>query len=160
VTVGAGAGYGGYLQVGRSENGSYTITGAGGWGVGAELSVSTGSPTNDNITGPSLSFGDVIKGEGHAGSVTLSGELSTNNSFDIKGDYALDLLKISGQAGLEGTQLSAGGQWGPTVSGNLRDSSSRISAPVEPRASVGFGGLIFIGVHAGITFGGTPGPGG
>jgi RHS repeat-associated protein len=154
VTIGAGAGYAGYLQVGRSENGSYTITGAGGWGVGAELRVSTDSPTNSNVSGPALSFGDVITAEGHAGPIALSGGLSTNNSFDIRGDYSLDVLKFSGQVGLEGTKLSAGGQWGPSVTGNLGDSSSRFSAPFEPQASFGLGGMLFMGVHGGLTFGG------
>jgi len=155
VTVGAGIGYAGYVQVGRSDNGAYTITGAGGWGVGAELSVSTDSPTNSNISGPAISFGDVITAEGRAGYLTVSGALSTNDSFALNGNYSLDIFKVSGQGGVEGTKLSAGGQWGPTVSGNLGDSSSRISAPIEPQASMGFGGMFFMGVHAGVTFGGN-----
>jgi RHS repeat-associated protein len=152
VKIGAGAGYGGYVEIGRSGNGTYTITGAGGWGAGAEFTVSTDSPTNDIIVGHGLSFGDVITADGHAGPVAVSGQLSTKNSFDIKGNYSLDLFKLETQLGLEGTKLSVGGQWGPTVKGNLGDSSSRFSVPIEPKASFGLGGMLFMGVHVGYSF--------
>jgi hypothetical protein len=56
---------------------------------------------------------------------------------------------------VNGTPVAVGHDWSPTVSGNFNGVVTVGSLPPEAQATVGIGGMIFVGVHAGFTFGGS-----
>jgi RHS repeat-associated protein len=156
VTIGYGIGGAGYLSISRNENGSYTITGGAGDGFGMMLSATTGSPTQPNITGYGGSFGAQVNSDVYYGQGVASFEISSNVSFDIKGNYAITPIGASAVIGAEGTLLSAGGDITDTTSGNFTNPGSNITTEkIEPQASVGMGQFFFVGVHGSITVGGS-----
>ena len=156
VKLGVGVGAAGYVSIGRSESGAYTVDGGFGDGFGGVLDVSTKSPTHETINGRALSFGAGVESEIHVGPASVDWGVNGSATFANNGNYVID-VKGEAAAAIAGTPFNVGGEAGPTITGNLaNDSSVRgdLFGPPEAQASAGFGSMIFVGVHGGYTWGG------